>query len=71
MPDPARQDVVEADGLNVRVGAILSQRSADDHKLHPCVFFSRQLSPAEMNYDIGNRELLAIKPALEEWRHWL
>ncbi len=24
-----------------------------------------------MNYDIGNRELLAIKLALEEWRHWL
>ncbi len=26
---------------------------------------------AEINYDIGNRELLAIKLALEEWRHWL
>ncbi|KAK3570423.1 hypothetical protein QTP86_019298, partial [Hemibagrus guttatus] len=30
-----------------------------------------ELSPAEQNYDIGNRELLAIKLALEEWRHWL
>ncbi|KAK3549321.1 hypothetical protein QTP70_034549 [Hemibagrus guttatus] len=40
-------------------------------KLHPCAFFSRKLNPAEMNYDIGNRELLAIKLALEEWRHWL
>ncbi|KAI2654616.1 Transposon Tf2-8 polyprotein [Labeo rohita] len=29
------------------------------------------LSPAERNYDMGNRELLAIKLALEEWRHWL
>lgn len=25
----------------------------------------------EHNYDVGNRELLAIKRALEEWRHWL
>lgn len=25
----------------------------------------------EKNYDIGNRELLAIKVALEEWCHWL
>ncbi|KAL0147984.1 hypothetical protein M9458_056711 [Cirrhinus mrigala] len=33
--------------------------------------FSHRLSPAERNYDIGNRELLAIKLALEEWRHWL
>lgn len=23
------------------------------------------------NYNIGNQELLAIKLALEEWRHWL
>jgi len=55
----------------VGVGAILSQRSASDQKLQPCAFFSRRLSPAEMNYDIGNRELLAVKLALEEWRHWL
>ncbi|KAK5885832.1 hypothetical protein CesoFtcFv8_016929 [Champsocephalus esox] len=39
--------------------------------MHPCAFFSRKLSPAERNYDIGNRELLAVKLALEEWRHWL
>ncbi|XP_023805590.1 uncharacterized protein LOC111946461 [Oryzias latipes] len=25
----------------------------------------------QRNYDVGNRELLAIKLALEEWRHWL
>ncbi len=35
------------------------------------VDFSRKLSPTEQNYDIANRELLAIKFALEEWRHWL
>uniref|UniRef100_A0A3B3RIC6 Gypsy retrotransposon integrase-like protein 1 n=1 Tax=Paramormyrops kingsleyae TaxID=1676925 RepID=A0A3B3RIC6_9TELE len=37
----------------------------------PVPFFSRKLSAAERNYDIGNRELLAVKLALEEWRHWL
>ncbi|KAL0176595.1 hypothetical protein M9458_028925, partial [Cirrhinus mrigala] len=37
----------------------------------PVLFFSRKLSPAEQNYDVGNRELLAIKLALEEWRYWL
>ncbi|XP_015260318.1 PREDICTED: uncharacterized protein LOC107104748 [Cyprinodon variegatus] len=31
----------------------------------------QRLSPAEQNYDVGDRELLAIKWALEEWRHWL
>ncbi|KAI2667139.1 Transposon Tf2-9 polyprotein [Labeo rohita] len=30
-----------------------------------------EVGVAESNYDIGNRELLAVKLALEEWRHWL
>lgn len=34
------------------------------------LFFPAVL-PQQRNYDIGNRELLAIKMALEEWRHWL
>ncbi len=70
-PDPSRQFVVEVDASEVGVGAILSQRSSSDDKMHPCTYFSHRLSPAERYYDIGNRELLAVKLALEEWRHWL
>ncbi len=70
-PDPSRQFVVEVDASEEGVGAVLSQRSSSDDKVHPCAFFSHHLSPAELNYDIGNRELLAVKLALEEWRHWL
>jgi len=55
---------------NDGVGAVLSQRS-EDGKMHPCAFLSWRLSSAERNYDVGNRELLAVKVALEEWRHWL
>uniref|UniRef100_A0A674PJ94 Uncharacterized protein n=1 Tax=Takifugu rubripes TaxID=31033 RepID=A0A674PJ94_TAKRU len=71
VPDPERHFVVEVDASDVGIGAVLSQRSADDQKMHPCAFFSQRLSPAEQNYDIGNRELLAVKLALEEWHHWL
>ncbi|TKS65685.1 Retrovirus-related Pol polyprotein [Collichthys lucidus] len=71
MPDEERQFVVEVDASDVGIGAVLSQRSAEDGKMHPCAFYSRRLSPTECNYDIGNRELLAVKLALEEWRHWL
>ncbi|KAI2661335.1 Transposon Tf2-6 polyprotein [Labeo rohita] len=46
-------------------------RQGDPPKLYPCAYFSHKLSPAECNYDVGNRELLAMKLALEEWRHWL
>lgn len=70
-PDPSRPFVMEVDASEVGVGAILSQRFGESPKLHPVAFFSRKLSPAERNYDVGNREHLAIKLALEEWRHWL
>ncbi len=70
-PDPSRQFVVEVDASEVGVGAVISQRSPTDDRMHPCAFLSHRLSPAERNYDIGNRELLAVKLALEEWRHWL
>uniref|UniRef100_A0A8P4GJA5 Gypsy retrotransposon integrase-like protein 1 n=1 Tax=Dicentrarchus labrax TaxID=13489 RepID=A0A8P4GJA5_DICLA len=70
-PDPSLQFVVEVDASDTGVGAVLSQRSPKDQKLHPCAFLSRRLSPAERNYDVGNRELLAVVVALQEWRHWL
>lgn len=63
--------MVDVDAPVTGVGAVLSQRSSADHKLHPCAFFSRRLTPPERYYDVGNRELLAVKLALEEWRHLL
>ncbi len=63
--------MVEVDASTLGVGAVLSQWKGEPPVLHPCAYFSRKLSPAEQNYDIGDRELLAIKLALEEWRHWL
>lgn len=70
MPDLHLQFFVEVDASEVGFGAILSQQSPKDNRIHPCAFFSHRLTPAEHNYDVGNRELLAVKEALEEWRHW-
>ncbi|CAJ0953950.1 unnamed protein product, partial [Ranitomeya imitator] len=64
-------DVVEVDASEIGAGAVLSQRSSDGSVMKPCAFFSRKFSPAERNYDVVNRELLAMKWAFEEWRHWL
>lgn len=69
--DPKKQFIIEVDASDSGVEAILSQRSDNDNKLHPCVFFSRHLTPAERNYSIGNCELLADKLVLKKWRHWL
>ncbi|KAK3514000.1 hypothetical protein QTP70_001270 [Hemibagrus guttatus] len=70
-PDPDKPFIMEVDASTTGVGAVLSQQQGNPSRLHPCAFFSRKLNPAERNYDIGNQELLAVKLALEEWRHWL
>ncbi len=49
----------------------LSQWKGEPPVLHPMRILLPKIVPAEQNYDMGNRELLAIKLALEEWRHWL
>ncbi|KAL0185666.1 hypothetical protein M9458_017336, partial [Cirrhinus mrigala] len=61
-PDPDRPFIVEVDA---------SSTGGEPAKMFPCAYYSHKLSPTERNYDVGNRELLAIKLALEEWRHWL
>ena len=70
-PDPALAFVLEVDASENAVGAILSQRQGPKSLLHPVAFFSKKLNPSERNYDVGDRELLAIKAALEEWRYLL
>uniref|UniRef100_A0A673W8Q5 Gypsy retrotransposon integrase-like protein 1 n=1 Tax=Salmo trutta TaxID=8032 RepID=A0A673W8Q5_SALTR len=70
-PDPSLAFIVEVDASEAGVGAVLSQRSGTPSKLRPCAFFSRKLSSAERNYDVGDRELLAVVKALRVWRHWL
>ncbi|CAJ0968449.1 unnamed protein product [Ranitomeya imitator] len=70
-PDVSLPFQVEVDASEIGAGAVLSQRSSDGSVMKPFAFFSRKFSPAERNYDVGNRELLAMKWAFEEWRHWL
>jgi len=62
---------VEADSSDFTTGAVLSQQSTTDGKWHPIAFYSKSLSSVERNYEIHNKEMLAIICALEEWRHFL
>ena len=40
----------------------------DDGELHPVAFFSKKMSPAECNYEIYDKELLAIIRCFEQWK---
>jgi len=66
--DPFR---IEADSSDFTTGAVLSQQSTTDGKWHPIAFYSKSLSSVEWNYEIHDKEILAIIRALEEWRHFL
>ncbi|KAK3521310.1 hypothetical protein QTP70_003165 [Hemibagrus guttatus] len=47
--------VVEVDASSCGIGVVLYQCHGDHWKMHPCAYFSRKLTPAEANYDVGNR----------------
>jgi hypothetical protein len=40
---------------------------SEDGLLHPCAFFSKKNAPIECNYEIYDKEMLAIVRCLEEW----
>lgn len=45
--------------------------SSDDGDVHPVAFHSRTFSGPELNYDVHDKELLAIFEAFKTWRHYL
>jgi hypothetical protein len=68
--DPHRECIVETDASDFALGGALSQ-TADDKKLHPNAFHSRKFSPAEINYEIHDKELLAIVDCFKTWQRYL
>lgn len=71
LPDPNLQYILEVDVSHLALGAILSQKSSIGGSLYPVAYHSRSLTPAEINYPVGEKELLAVKSTLETWRHVL
>jgi hypothetical protein len=69
-PDHDRPFTLEVDVSQYALGAVLSQQN-DAGRLQPVGYFSKMLIPAERNYNVYNRELLALVRSLEHWRHLL
>ncbi len=69
LPDPDKPFVLETDASDVGLGAVLLQPYEDG--LHPVAFASKKLLPAEKNYLVHERELLAGVWALKQWRCYI
>jgi hypothetical protein len=61
---------VETDASGRGLSGVLTQLHPDA-MWRPVAFFSRKLSPSEVNYVTGEQELLAIVESFREWRHYL
>ncbi|KAI0991905.1 hypothetical protein K3495_g16282, partial [Podosphaera aphanis] len=65
--DPELKTVLETDCSGWAMGGCLSQWDSQG-RLRPVGYFSKKLSPCECNYDIHDKELLAIVRSVEFWR---
>ena len=64
MPNNEGQCRVDADASDYTLGAVLSQEQ--NGKWHPVAFLSKSFNNAERNYEIYDKEMLAIMTVLEE-----
>ena len=69
-PDLDKEMRVEADVLEYTTGEVLSMK-CKNKKWRLVAFISKLLNETERNYEIHNREMLAIIRCLDKWRHLL
>ena len=62
---------LSTDASDFATGAVLSQKDMQTNLWHPVAFFSKSLDVHERNYEIYDKELLAVIWGLEEYRHHL
>jgi hypothetical protein len=65
--DPDKFTILKADYSGYSMEACFSQINKSG-KLKSVAYFSKKLSPAESNYKIHNKKLLAIIRTMEEWK---
>src|SRR5467141_4443088 len=67
---PDTQITVETDASDYALATVLLITTPNG-ELHPIAFHSQTFSTPELNYDVHNKELLAIFEAFKRWRHYL
>jgi len=69
-PDLDKEFRVEADASNFAMGGVLSIKGGDS-KWRLVAYISKLLNETERNYEIHDKEILAVIQCLETWRHFL
>jgi hypothetical protein len=69
--DPGLETFVFTDASDFAIGGWIGQRSSTTGPIQPCVYWSRKLIQAELNYPVHERELLALVKILRKHRAWL
>jgi len=69
-PDLDKEMRVEVDVSDFATGGVLLMK-CEDEKWRPVAYISKLLNEAKRNYEIHNKEMLAIIQCLEAWRHFL
>ena len=69
-PDIDKKMRMEVDASDYATGGVLSTE-CEDGLWRPIAFLSKLLNKTERNYEIHNKEMLAIVRGLEAWRHLL
>jgi len=62
---------LSTDVSDFAIGAVLLQKNMQTNLWHLVAFFSKSLDVHERNYEIYDKELLAVIQGLEEYRHYL
>jgi hypothetical protein len=65
--DPDRPALLETDASDFAIAGILSPKF-EDGKIHSVHFVSTNLNPAELNYDVHDKEMLAVVFSLRKNR---
>ncbi|SPC66389.1 related to pol protein [Ustilago sp. UG-2017b] len=60
---------VETDTSDFAIAGVLKQEH--EQCWHPVAYYSRKMSSAKKNYEIHDKELLAVVACLTQWRHML
>jgi hypothetical protein len=68
-PDFSKPFTVTCDASKYAVGGVLSQGEKGEPRV--IAYESRKLTPAEVKYEVHDKELLAVIHALVKWRHYL